>query len=173
MKSTKIRSEIEQLQKAITTHQTQIENLKKELEVVLNQETARRLYISSKEIIVLIEKSTGHTVDMSTIKRWSDKGYLGEVYDERQMFWALNVGSGKQRNLYKRENVMDFLYNRGYVKPRFSILDEAIVLSVPKQPVGTIIRKSLDINGFVYTVQLEDTMGIIDYVPEDKLRRVN
>ncbi|MED0676575.1 MULTISPECIES: hypothetical protein [Aneurinibacillus] len=33
---------------------------------------------------------------MSTIKRWTDEGYLEEVIDERERFWALKLKQGKK-----------------------------------------------------------------------------
>jgi hypothetical protein len=173
VKSDKIRLEIEHLLTTITEYQEQVLKLEKELEVVLDQESTRSAYMSSKEVIELIENNTGRSIDMSTIKRWSDKGYLGDVFDERKMFWALNVGSGKQRNLYLQETVIDFLYSRGFISPKFAILDEVTLSDMPEDDVGTIIRNCLSISGFAYTVQFEDSMEIVENVPEYKIQRVN
>lgn len=173
MKSDKIRSEIERLRKTITEYQDQVLKLEEELKVVLDQETTRSVYMSSKEVIEFIENNTGRSIDMSTIKRWSDKGYLGDVFDERQMFFALNVGSGKQRNLYLRKTVIDFLYSRGLISPKFAILDEVTLSDMPANAVCSIIRNYLSTNGFAYTVQFEDSMEIVENVPEYKIRRVN
>ncbi len=169
MKSDEIRAEIERLNQLLAVSEKRLRTLEDELRIVLEQEFNRCFYISSKECIDVIESNSGHTVDMSTIKRWSDKGYLGEVYNERQMFWALDAGSGKQRNLYERNNMMNFLSSRGYIKPKLSVLDQVKVMSSPSQPVGTVIRHNLAINGFTYTVQLEESMEIIENVPEQRL----
>ncbi|MED0678554.1 hypothetical protein P4S83_03510 [Aneurinibacillus thermoaerophilus] len=63
---------------------------------------------------------------MSTIKRWTDEGYLGEVIDERERFWALKLKQGKKRNLYSVSIVFSFLYEKRYIAPLYDILDEVM-----------------------------------------------
>ncbi len=172
MKSDEIRAEIERLRQLLAVSEKRMRKLEDELKIVVDQESDRCFYVSSKEIIDIMESNTGRTVDMSTIKRWSDKGHLGEVYNEKRKFWALDVGSGKQRNLYERKKVMNFLYNRGYIKPKFSILDYVAVLSRSAQLVGTVVRHELDINGFTYSVQLDESVDIINQIPEQQLKGI-
>ena len=109
---------------------------------------------------------------MSTIKRWADKGYLGPVYDEREKFPALSLGSGKQRNVYERSIVLKFLFERRYIRPIFEVLDLVRIKTCPDSPAGTIIRSHLGAAGFEYSVQREDNNKIFEDVAEDQLESI-
>lgn len=172
LKSNEIKLQIDQLRERIRSDQEQLSKLENELHVVIEQENERLSYINSKEIAQTIKKSTGKSVDMSTIKRWADKGYLGVVYDEREKFSALDVGSGKQRNVYERMVVLKFLLERQYIRPAFEILDLVYLHKLPDQPMGTVISQILGSTGFKYAIQLENSVKILENVFEDEIEIV-
>lgn len=171
-KSVEIKAQIERIEERIASDQKWLADLEQELAVVSQQEQERRAYINSKEIVQTIESSTNKSVDMSTIKRWADKGYLGHVYDEREKFFALDVGSGKQRNIYQRSTVLRFLLDRQYIHPAFEILDLVKIRTNSGSSVATVVNVNLGTNGFEYTLQLENDARIVADVPEEDIEAI-
>ena len=93
---------LKKTEEKIKEQQMLLKDLSKRLEALEEQEKERKNYISSKEIINLVFRKIGKTLNMSTIKRWADEGYLGEVIDEKEKFWALRSKQGKKRFLYPK-----------------------------------------------------------------------
>jgi|GEM_PF-919392 len=168
-KSEQIRTQLQRVRERIESERKLLENLETELKMVQEQEEERKGYINSKEITQVISSSTGKSVDMSTIKRWADKGYLGVVLDEREKFSLLDTGSGKQRNVYKRSTVLPFLLDRHYIQPAFSVLDFVAVQTDKNELQATVVSAYLGENGFEYNLQLEDDVRILEGVPEEEL----
>ncbi|QSO49250.1 hypothetical protein [Alicyclobacillus mengziensis] len=169
LKSDELKLQMNRLRERIRSDKEQLTKLEHELDVVIEQERERQSYINSKEIAQTIEKSTGKSVDMSTIKRWADKGYLGVIYDEREKFSALDVGSGKQRNVFERTAVLRFLLERQYIRPAFEVLDLVRAHKLPGQPIATIISQKLGPDGFEYAIQLESDTEILEKMREEEL----
>ncbi|WP_240376846.1 hypothetical protein [Bacillus piscicola] len=170
------RKELEGLIRAtedkIKEYEQELQNMRKQLTVVIEQEKERKHYISSKEIIDLIYKNTGKKINMSTVKRWADEGYLGEVIDEKDKFWALRTKQGKKRFLYPKVDTHSFLHEKGYLHPEFDILD-LVEINQPDNEIitGTVVDSVLELDQFHYTIQAEDTFEVIKNVKEEFLTK--
>ncbi|RNB84668.1 hypothetical protein EDM56_21425 [Brevibacillus fluminis] len=168
MKKEELQAEIAALESKIQECQDRLAHLYREREELLKQEVERKRYISSKEIIDLIYERTGKQSNMSMIKRWSDDGLLGEVVDEKVLFWALRSKQGKKRFLYQKKYVYAFLYEKGYLKPTFDVLDRVSLVDGTAAS-GIVINSQLHGDQFTYTIQLEDTGQVRQNVEEKQI----
>lgn len=168
VKKKDLQSEILALEIKIKESQDRLLLLNRELEDLLKQEIERQNYISSKEIIDLIFERTGKTSNMSMIKRWSDDGFLGEVVDEKDLFWALRSKQGKKRFLYQKKYVYAFLYEKGFLKPAFDVLDRVSFADRSFGP-GIVISSQLQGDVFIYTIQLEQSGQVRHHVEEKQI----
>ncbi|ERI06938.1 hypothetical protein [Aneurinibacillus aneurinilyticus] len=160
---------IKHIKQKIEEKQALLAELEAKLTEYKSQQEQRKHYMASKEIIDYIEQRSGKIINMSTIKRWTDEGYLGEVIDEREHFWALKTKQGKKRNLYKRATVFPFLYARGYIFPYYDILDEVLYLTETASFPATVTDIRMEDGQFLYKIQLPD-YTIIDSVNEKQLK---
>lgn len=160
---------ITHIKQEIKEKQALLAELEEKLTEYKSQKEQRKHYVASKEIIDHIEHRSGKTIHMSTIKRWTDEGYLGEVTDEREQFWALKTKQGKKRHLYKKEAVFSFLYAKGYLFPYYDILDEVLYHTETASLSATIIDIRMEDGQFLYKIQLPD-YTIIDSVNEKQLK---
>lgn len=168
LKKEELQAEIASVETKIKENQERLRMLYHELDELIAQEQERAHYISSKEIIDLIFAFTGKQGNMSMIKRWADDGHLGEVVDEKDKFWALRSKQGKKRFLYPKINVFAFLYERGILTPKYDVLDRIVFQASPAD-VGIIISSRLQIDRFMYTIQLEATGQVKQDVWEDEI----
>ncbi|MFL0362108.1 hypothetical protein ACH0BF_03715 [Pseudobacillus sp. 179-B 2D1 NHS] len=174
MKRTELEALLKRTEEKIQEQQLLLKDLSKRLEALDKQEKERENYISSKEIIDLIFKKIGKTINMSTIKRWADEGYLGEVIDEKEKFWALHSKQGKKRFLYPKVNTYHFLYEKGYLLPEFEVLDRVLVKKHSNDPIiGIIIDSQLSKGQFLYTIQIEGSFELMKDVKESHLTEVS
>lgn len=164
-----LEARIKQMREEIKEKQKQLARWEDELAEYKNQQEQRKHYVASKEIIEYIEQRSGKIINMSTIKRWADEGYLGEVIDERERFWALKGKQGKKRNLYQKDSVFSFLHERGYLSPRYEILDEVQYGAESASFPATVLDVRLENGHFLYTIQLQD-YTIIAAVDEKQLK---
>ncbi|OXS73293.1 hypothetical protein B1B05_18590 [Domibacillus enclensis] len=156
-----------ELEQRITEYEMELEQLRSQLTLVAEQEAAREQFMSSKQIIELVRQQTGRELNMSTIKRWADEGYLGDVVDEKQAFPALRTKQGKKRFLYPKEEVRQFLHEKGYLLPAFDVLDQ-VWLGGER---AMVMKAALQKGEFQYTVQLESTFDIQKGVMESQLSK--
>lgn len=156
-----------ELEQRIHEYESQLEQLRVQLAAVAEQEEERKRFVSSKEIIELIRQQTGRELNMSTVKRWADEGYLGEVLDEKQAFPSLRTKQGKKRFLYSKKAVYSFLHEKGYLTPAFDVLDR--VLLGPEYAM--VMDAALKQGEFHYTVQIESTFEMKTGVKESSLRK--
>ncbi|SFE81779.1 hypothetical protein [Alteribacillus iranensis] len=173
MKRAELEEQIKLTENKILEEQEKLKELREHLKIVIEQEKERKHYISSKEIIDLIYKNTGKKINMSTVKRWADEGYLGEVIDEKDKFWALRSKQGKKRFLYPKINTHSFLYEKGYLHPEYEVLDRVVV----KQPgqekfTGIVVDSILEKDQFQYTIQTEETFEAIPNIKEEYLTKL-
>lgn len=171
MKS-ELEAKISMLKERIQQDQLTLAKLEKEYLEVIKQEKAREEYMASSDIVDIIKKYTGNESNMSTIKRWADQGFLGEVIDERQRFWALKSKQGKKRFLYPKHNVYHFLYEKGYIKPLYHVLDRVKINQNNNQiqnEYAIIIKNELITDSFCYTIQLESNFQLFEKINENDL----
>ncbi|KMY53302.1 hypothetical protein AC623_04275 [Bacillus sp. FJAT-27231] len=174
MKREELEAMLKKTEEKIKEQQLLLKDLSERLEALNKQEKEREKYISSKEIVELIFNKIGKTINMSTIKRWADEGYLGEVIDEKEKFWALQSKQGKKRFLYPKTNTYDFLYEKGYLLPEFEVLDRVLVTNQSSEPiVGIVIDSCLTKGQFLYTIQIEGSFETIKNVKEDILKEAS
>ncbi|UFJ42301.1 hypothetical protein LOK74_07375 [Brevibacillus humidisoli] len=170
-----LQTRIVELQKRIrrdTVHLARLKQSQKEYE---QQLAARAQYLSSKEILALIREHCGQSCSMTTIKRWADEGFLGEVLEERKLFPGLGGKRGNKRFLYHKPAVYRFLYQKGLLQPRYEVLDRVRIDSsayVPDAEGQTAVVIAADLSAelfFVYTVQVEMSSKIVREIPEHHL----
>ncbi|WP_340673355.1 hypothetical protein [Brevibacillus agri] len=134
------------------------------------QSEQRKAYMSSREILELLEQKQVRIGSMATIKRWSDHGYLGKGVDEREAFPLLASKQGNKRFLYPREAVLSFLYEKGLLVPAYEVLDRVQLRRASRDAdwalVTAVSRRDLR---FFYQVQLETTGEVVLQVPEEEL----
>ncbi|WP_052947528.1 hypothetical protein [Aneurinibacillus tyrosinisolvens] len=162
---------IENLKREIQEKQKLLAELEENLKSCKEQNELRKQYIASKEIIDYVQERSGKLINMSTIKRWTDEGYLGEVIDERAQFWALKTKQGKKRNLYNKSTVFSFLYTKGYIAPYHDILDEVQYCGDNRRLQATVISVRLEKGRFLYKLQLPD-YTVLEDVDEMRLEGV-
>ncbi|HZG72232.1 MAG TPA: hypothetical protein VEY51_11925 [Chondromyces sp.] len=167
MKRNELKANIKTIEEKIKTYQQTLEKLREQLNALDEQEKEREHYVSSKEIVDLIYKKVGRKINMSTIKRWADEGYLGEVIDEKEKFWALQSKQGKKRFIYPKIQAFTFLYEKGYLLPDFEVLDRVRV-NDPGCPsvTGIVIDSDLVAGEFQYTIQIEGTYETMKEIKE-------
>lgn len=174
MKREDLEAMIVKTEEKIKEQQFLLADLYKRLEALSFQEKERENYISSKEIVDLVFKKIGKKMNMSTIKRWADEGYLGEVIDEKEKFWALHSKQGKKRFLYPKMNTYAFLYEKGYLLPEFDVLDRVLaVQSADEAIVGVVIDSRLHEGQFLYTIQIEGSYETVTNVKESDLQKAS
>lgn len=173
MKRKELETEIKEMEEKISQYKEELINMKEKLNILVEQEKERKNYISSSEIVDLVYEHIGRKINMSTIKRWADEGYLGEVIEEREKFWALRHKQGKMRFLYPIVNVYQFLYEKGYLRPKYDILDRVLVEKDGEKPmVGVVIESELKDAKFHYTIQIEGTFEQVSMIEEDCLKKL-
>lgn len=154
-----------ELEQRITEYEIELEQLRGQLAVVAEQEEMRKQFLSSKEIIERVHRYTGRELNMSTIKRWADEGYLGEVIDEKQAFPALRTKQGKKRFLYPKIDAYSFLYEKGYLTPAFDVLDQVWLGRERAMVMDAVLEKG----EFHYTVQIESSFEVKKGIKESCL----
>jgi hypothetical protein len=161
--------EIVQLKLQIEDANTQLDQLEREREEHAAQQERRRAYLSSREVLGLLEERQGRKGSMATIKRWADHGDLGEVIDERLAFPLLVNKQGNKRFLYPREDALRFLFEKGILAPRFEVLDR-VRLKDGNHEVYAVVTaiQRCDLR-FTYQVQLEATGDVRIQVAEEDL----
>jgi len=170
LKRTTLEDNIKTIEEKIKAYQDELNQLREELSALDEQEKERKKYVSSKEIVELIYKKIGKKVNMSTIKRWADEGYLGEVIDEKEKFWALQSKQGKKRFVYPRVQAFTFLYEKGFLLPEFEILDRVLIMNPDdSQTIGVVVDYHLHKGEFLYTIQIEGTFEILKEINENEL----
>lgn len=133
------------------------------------QQERRLSYLSSREILDILEARQGRNGSMATIKRWADSGALGEVIDEREAFPLLASKQGNKRFLYPREAVFRFLHEKGLFEPAFDILDRVRLRSPSGQVAALVTSIERDGDRFTYQVQLEETGAVLTAIDENDL----
>jgi predicted nuclease with TOPRIM domain len=151
-----LEKQIQTLKEEIEKKQALLKELEEKWKEYKAQQEERERYVSSKEIIDYVMERSGKTINMSTIKRWTDEGYLGDVVDERDHFWALKTKQGKKRNLYSKEVAFMFLYQKGYIAPYYEILDEVVYCAEEESYSGVVVDVQMRNGSFLYTIQLAD-----------------
>jgi RNase P/RNase MRP subunit p29 len=170
LKRTALEENIKTIEEKIKAYQEELNQLREELSALDAQEKERRKFVSSKEIVDLIYKKIGKKVNMSTIKRWADEGYLGEVIDEKERFWALQSKQGKKRFVYPKIQAFTFLYEKGFLMPEFEILDRVLILKPDNsRTVGIVVDYHLNKGEFLYTIQIEGSFEILKDMNERDL----
>ncbi|MGP7818178.1 hypothetical protein [Niallia sp. 01092] len=173
MKKEELEAKIKSIEEKIESYQNFLINLNEELKELIKQEEERKRYISSKEIIDLIYEHTGKNTNMSTIKRWADEGYIGNIINEKDKFWALKSKQGKKRFLYPKEDVYNFLYQKGYLWPKYEVLDRVLISENNHELLtGIIVNSYLKKDEFHYTIQVEGNMKIIKEIKETLLKKL-
>ncbi|MDF2680238.1 MAG: hypothetical protein K0R47_1428 [Brevibacillus sp.] len=161
--------QIARLQDQIAELSEQLELLEIEHRAYIEQRQRRLSYLSSREILELLEARQGRNGSMATIKRWADNGYLGEVVDERDRFPLLESKQGNKRFLYPREDVYRYLHEKGLLCPAFDILDR-VQLIMPTGSRGALVTSiEREKDRFRYQVQLEETGEVVEAVAETDL----
>lgn len=147
----------------------QLARLEDERKAYLEQRERRLAYLSSREILELLEARHGRSGSMASIKRWADSGYLGEVVDERDAFPLLVSKQGNKRFLYPRESVLHFLHEKGLFSPAFEVLDRVHLKMAPDATWALITSIERSDHRFTYQVQLETTGDVLTTVAEEDL----
>lgn len=166
--------QIQALREQIEREQEELARLEELWREYQEQHRKRQNYLSSKEIIELIQKQCGQSKNMTAIKRWADRGELGEKTEEREQFPLLVHKQGNKRFLFPKPAVYQFLMKKGIIRPRFDILDQVIISLEEghQEQLGVIIQHQLDGDRFIYTIQVERTGEIITDVEEISLGSV-
>jgi hypothetical protein len=171
MKKEELVTEIQSIEGKIKEYQDTLQTLRQELNEVIVQERERKHYISSKEILDLIYEQTSKQGNMSMIKRWADDGLLGEVVDEKDKFGALRSKQGKKRFLYPKKEVYSFLYEKGYIRPKFEVLDRVKWIDATNtMEIGIIVNSHLQQDQFYYTIQLQKSGEVIKDISENEIQ---
>lgn len=134
----------------------------------LTQLERRKAFLSSREILDILETKAGRVGSMATVKRWADQGYLGECIDERETFPLLTSKQGNKRFLFPRESVLTYLYKKGYLRPSYEVLDRVQLTRDSTCCWGIITSVERSDQHFTYQVQLDKT-GEVLAVPEEEL----
>jgi hypothetical protein len=155
------------LRRQIELATQQLRELEEERDAYERQRQLRQRYLSSREILELLAKRGRREGSLSTIKRWADEGYLGDMLEERVHFPLLATTQGKKRFLYPKREVCLFLYQKGLLQPKYDILDR--VQREGNQVQGIVTSVELRDDRFFYTIQEEGTQEILTGVPEEEL----
>ena len=163
--------EIERLKNQVMEAKAQLAQLEAEQHAYRSQCERRTAYLSSREILELLEARNGRAGSMATIKRWADQGHLGEVVVERDTFPLLENKQGNKRFLYPREIVFRFLYEKGLLLPLFDVLDRVMIRLEERNTWGLVTAIERHDEHFTYQIQLEDTGEILSSIAEEDLAR--
>lgn len=161
--------QIIRLQSQIAEWTEQLASLQSEQRAYREQYERRQGYLSSREILDLLEARQGRSASMSAIKRWADSGQLGAVVEEREMFPLLEGKQGNKRFLYPREDVLRFLHDRGLLRPAYDILDRVLLTTPCGSAAALVTAIERRADRFTYQVQLEETGEIAADVAETDL----
>ncbi|GED72281.1 hypothetical protein BRE01_59830 [Brevibacillus reuszeri] len=161
--------EIARLKSQVTEATTLLAELEAEHHAYVTQCERRTVYLSSREILELLESRKGRVGSMATIKRWADQGYLGKVVDEREAFPLLVSKQGNKRFLYPREAVFRFLHEKGLLLPLYDVLDRVQIRIAEKKVSGLVTAIERYDQNFSYQVQLEATGEILSSIAEEDL----
>lgn len=173
MKRDELEANIKLIDEKVKAYQQDLQKLREQLDALDEQEKEREKFVSSKELVDLIYKKVGKKINMSTIKRWADEGYLGEVIDEKEMFWALHSKQGKKRFLYPQIQAFTFLYEKGYLLPEYEVLDRVLVTNPEYyNTIGIVVNCDLNMGEFLYNIQIEGTFEILKDIKERELTLV-
>lgn len=147
----------------------QLAQLEDEYKIYREQQERRASYLSSREILALLESRSGRSGSMASIKRWADHGSLGEVVDEREAFPLLVNTQGNKRFLYPKEAVLQFLHGKGLLSPAFDVLDRVRVRVESEHVWALVTSIERCDHRFTYQVQLETTGDVLTSVAEEDL----
>ncbi|MCC8436688.1 hypothetical protein HP567_019255 [Brevibacillus sp. M2.1A] len=161
--------EIKVVKQKIAEAQALLSHLETERKNYLMQLERRRAFLSSREILDILETKVGRIGSMATVKRWADQGYLGDCIDERETFPLLVSKQGNKRFLFPRESVLNYLYKKGYLRPSYEVLDRVQLTKDSTCYWGIITSVERSDQHFTYQVQLEKTREVLLSVPEEEL----
>ncbi|MED1784060.1 hypothetical protein P4V43_19755 [Brevibacillus fortis] len=161
--------EIRLVKQKIADAQTLLSQLEAERKNYLTQLEWRKAFLSSREILDILETKAGRVGSMATVKRWADQGYLGDCIDERETFPLLVSKQGNKRFLFPRESVLTYLYKKGYLRPSYEVLDRVQLTRDSKCCWGIITSVERSDQHFTYQVQLEKTGEVLMSVAEEEL----
>lgn len=161
--------EIRALKQKIVEAHALLSQLETESKNYLTQLERRKAFLSSREILDILETKAGRVGSMATVKRWADQGYLGDCIDERETFPLLVSKQGNKRFLFPRESVLSYLYKKGYLRPSYEVLDRVQVTRDSTCCWGIITSVERSDQHFTYQVQLEKTGEVLLAVPEEEL----
>ncbi|MFF0826107.1 hypothetical protein ACFYU8_05175 [Brevibacillus sp. NPDC003359] len=157
------------MKQKIADAQTLLSQLEAERKNYLTQLERRKAFLSSREILDILETKTGRLGSMATVKRWADQGYLGDYLDERETFPLLVSKQGNKRFLFPRESVLTYLYKKGYLRPSYEVLDRVQLTRDSQCCWGIITSVERSDQHFTYQVQLEKTGEVLLSVAEEEL----
>ncbi|RAT94268.1 hypothetical protein [Brevibacillus sp. Leaf182] len=160
--------EIKVVKQKIADAHALLGQLETERKNYLTQLERRKAFLSSREILDILETKAGRVGSMATVKRWADQGYLGECIDERETFPLLTSKQGNKRFLFPRESVLTYLYKKGYLRPSYEVLDRVQLTRDSTCCWGIITSVERSDQHFTYQVQLDKT-GEVLAVPEEEL----
>lgn len=163
--------EMERLKNQVMEAKAQLAQLEAEQHAYRSQCERRAAYLSSREILELLEARNGKAGSMATIKRWADQGHLGEVVDERDAFPLLVNKQGNKRFLYPRETVFRFLYEKGLLLPLYDVLDRVMIRLEERNTWGLVTAIARHDQHFTYQIQLEEAGEILSSIAEEDLSR--
>jgi hypothetical protein len=173
LKRDELEANIKLIDEKVKAYQQDLQKLREQLDALDEQEKEREKFVSSKELVNLIYKKIGKKINMSTIKRWADEGYLGEVIDEKERFWALHSKQGKKRFLYPKVQAFTFLYEKGFLLPEYEVLDRVLVTNPEfNHTIGIVVNSDLNMGEFLYNIQIEGTYEILKDIKERELTLV-
>ncbi|ASJ54081.1 hypothetical protein BP422_11325 [Brevibacillus formosus] len=161
--------EIRVLKQKIVEAHALLSQLETERKNYLTQLERRKAFLSSREILDILETKAGRVGSMATVKRWADQGYLGDCIDERETFPLLVSKQGNKRFLFPRESVLSYLYKKGYLRPSYEVLDRVQLTRDSTYCWGIITSVERTDQHFTYQVQLEKTGEVLLAVPEEEL----
>lgn len=161
--------EIKVVKQKIADAHALLGQLETERKNYLTQLERRKAFLSSREILDILETKAGRVGSMATVKRWADQGYLGECIDERETFPLLTSKQGNKRFLFPRESVLTFLYKKGYLRPSYEVLDRVQLTRDSTCCWGIITSVERSDQHFTYQVQLDKTGEVLLAVPEEEL----
>jgi hypothetical protein len=144
---------IENLRK-LQTHYDEIRMVNQMIEAryelnskILSELTNVDEYITLDGINELLENSGESVYSKNTLQNWSQKGYLGEGISEKELM--PNSYTSHRTLYFKKDNVLDFLIKKEYLKPKYGILDEVMNKTILRYEINKnneLIYFSKDIN---------------------------
>ncbi|UED77600.1 hypothetical protein [Brevibacillus sp. DP1.3A] len=161
--------EIKVVKQKIADAHALLTQLETERKNYLTQLERRKAFLSSREILDIMETKVGRVGSMATVKRWADQGYLGDCIDERETFPLLVNKQGNKRFLFPRESVLTYLYKKGYLRPSYEVLDRVQLTRENICCWGIITSVERSDQHFTYQVQLEKTGEVLLSISEEEL----